>query len=85
MTLIEFSAGNLIEKLFHVVYWDYTNLYFNYGHYIALEVSLLWGLFATFTNYVLAPHLNKLAKKIPKVVTYILIIFFIIDLLIVIF
>ena len=40
MTLIEFSAGMLIENIFHVVYWDYSNMKFNYGKYICLEFSL---------------------------------------------
>lgn len=42
MTLVEFSGGNLIEILFHRTYWDYTNMTFNYGKYICLEVSLVW-------------------------------------------
>ncbi|MCM1052643.1 MAG: putative ABC transporter permease [Ruminococcus sp.] len=82
MTLIEFSGGMLIEKLFHVVYWDYINLKFNFGHYIALEISLLWGLFATFVNYLLAPIINKLAKKIPVYITIIFIVLFVTDIII---
>lgn len=79
MVLIEFSGGMLIEKIFHVVYWDYTNLKFNYGHYIALEISLLWGVFATFINYFVTPITSKLAKKIPIPITIIVIILFIVD------
>ncbi len=79
MTFIEFSGGMLIEKLFHRVFWDYTNLKFNIGHYIALEISFCWGFFATLVNYLLRPLLEKLAKKIPKFVTILLIIFFVVD------
>ncbi len=81
MTLIEFSGGMLIEKIFHVVYWDYTNLKLNFGNYISLEISLLWGLFATFVNYLLAPIINKFAKKIPVYITIIFIILFITDII----
>lgn len=81
MTLIEFSGGMLIERIFHVVYWDYSNFKFNYGHYIALEISLLWGLFATVVNYLVVPHLNKFAKKIPKAITIVLVLLFIIDII----
>lgn len=81
MTLIEFSGGMLIEKIFHVVYWDYTNLKFNYGNYIALETALGWGVFATLVNYLLTPLLDKLAKKIPNYVTIILVLLFIIDII----
>ncbi len=79
MTFIEFSGGFLIEKLFHRVFWDYTNLKFNIGHYIALEISFCWGFFATLVNYILVPWLDKLAHKIPKFVTCLLVIFFVID------
>lgn len=79
MTLIEFSGGMLIEKIFHVVYWDYTNMTYNYGHYICLEVSLFWGLFATLVNYLLTPILKKFAEKIPWYITIIFIVLFIID------
>lgn len=82
MCLIEFSGGMLIEKLFHRVYWDYTNLKFNYGHYIALEISLLWGLFATFINYCVTPYIIKFAKKIPKFITVIVTILFITDIVV---
>ena len=79
MTLIEFSGGMLIELIMHRVYWDYTNLKFNIGHYIALEISFLWGLFATFVNYLIRPFLEKLAKKIPLYLTIIIMVFFVID------
>ena len=65
MTLVEFSGGNLIEILFHRTYWDYTNMTFNYGKYICLEVSLVWGLLATLIYYFVLPWLNKLEKKMP--------------------
>ena len=81
MTLIEFIGGNLIEKIFHVVYWDYTNMAYNFGHYICLEISLFWGLFATLVNYLLTPLIKKFEKKIPWYVTIIITILFIIDII----
>ena len=82
MTLIEFSGGMLIEKIFHIVYWDYTNLRFNYGYYISLETSLGWGAFATAVNYLVTPWLNNFAKKIPWYVTILILILFITDIFI---
>ena len=81
MTLIEFTGGMLIEKIFHTVYWDYTNMHNHYGHYICLEISLFWGLFATLVNYLLTPLTKKLAKKTPWYITIILIILFVIDII----
>lgn len=79
MTLIEFSGGMLIEKLFHLVYWDYTNMTYHYGYYICLEASLFWGLFATLVNYLVTPFIMKFAKKIPKFITITVVLLFIID------
>ena len=76
MTLVEFSGGMLIENIFHRVYWDYTNMRFNYGKYICLEVSLVWGLMATLINYLVLPLINKFEKKIPWFITIIFVILF---------
>ncbi len=79
VTILEFSGGMLIEKLFHMVYWDYIKMKLNFGFYICLEVSLIWGLFATFINYVVKDKISTLAKRIPKFITVIALILFIAD------
>ena len=81
MTLVEFSGGMLIETIFHRTYWDYTNMCFNYGKYICLEVSLAWGLLATFITYLVLPFINKIEKKIPWFVSVGLIILFVLDII----
>ena len=81
MTLVEFSGGMLIETIFHRTYWDYTNMRFNYGKYICLEVSLAWGLLSTFITYLVLPFINKIEKKIPWFVSVGLIILFIVDII----
>ena len=81
MTLVEFSGGMLIETIFHRTYWDYTNMRFNYGKYICLEVSLLWGLLATAINYFVLPWVNKFIQKIPKWVSFLFVFLFILDII----
>jgi len=81
MTILEYSGGMIIEKIFHVVYWDYSSMKFNFGYYISLFTSLGWGLFATLVNYLLTPALDNLAKKIPGYVSILLILFFIADII----
>ena len=81
MTLVEFSGGMLIETIFHRTYWDYTNMRFNYGKYICLEVSLLWGLLATAINYFVLPWVNKFIQKIPKLVSFLFVFLFILDII----
>lgn len=81
MAIVEFCGGMLIEAIFHRTYWDYTNMRFNFGKYICLEVSLSWGVLATLINYLVLPFINKFEKKIPLGVTISFAILFIIDII----
>ena len=42
-TLLEYITGVLMESLFKVRYWDYSNLKFNYQGQICLSSSIAWG------------------------------------------
>lgn len=42
-TLIEWTAGHLIEKLYHERWWDYSKMKWNLDGYICLPISILWG------------------------------------------
>lgn len=82
MTELEYTGGMLIESIFHIVYWNYTNMAHNFGFYICLEISLFWGLFATLVNYLLLPITKKLSEKIPWYLTCLLMLFFVIDIIV---
>lgn len=45
-SIFEFIVGYGMEKLFHARYWDYSHLPLNIKGYIALPISLVWGLFS---------------------------------------
>ena len=79
LTLIEALGGYLIEFIFNITFWDYTDYEFNIGKYIALEVAVIWGLSSIILIYYIKPLLDKIISKIPKYFTYILIILFMID------
>lgn len=79
LTLLEFIGGNLIELLTNKVFWKYDNLKFNFGHYIALEISIVWGIMSLVVTYIIKPLLDKLIKKIPKSITYLVLLLIIID------
>lgn len=83
LTILEWIGGILIEKIFHVVFWDYTEFKFNIGKYIALEVSFIWGIGSLLILYVIQPIINKFIYLIPTYITYILIILFVIDMIII--
>ncbi|MGN0334399.1 MAG: putative ABC transporter permease [Lachnospiraceae bacterium] len=46
-TLIEFSAGHLIEKLYHEKWWDYSDMRWQLDGYISLTMSVIWGILCT--------------------------------------
>ena len=64
LTTIELLGGILIEKIFKITFWDYSNFKFHIGKYIALEISLAWGLLSIFVVYIIKPLLDKLIFKI---------------------
>lgn len=81
LTIIEFIGGHLIELVFHKVYWNYEPLKYNFGKYISLECSCLWALMSLLIIYLIDPLFKKIEKYIPKFLTILLIIFFILNLL----
>ncbi len=79
LTVLELLGGYLTEFIFHKSFWDYTDLKFNIGKYIALEVSLGWGSACLIFLYIIKPLTDKFIEKIPKIITIILILLIIID------
>lgn len=79
MSVLEFLGGILIEGVFHKTFWDYSNMKFNLGKYICLEMSLLWGVLSFVFLYLIKPLEEKIMKKIPNFITYLVSIIFILD------
>ena len=82
LTLLELIGGYLIEFLTGKVFWDYSKLKFNIGHYIALEISLIWGIMSLILIYIIKPLTDKVIKKIPSIITYLVLFIFLFDLVI---
>ena len=79
LTFIEYIGGNLIEYFFHRKFWNYENLRFNIGSYIALEIAFVWGICSLIYIYILKPVTDKMVKKIPNYIFICILVFFIID------
>ena len=79
LTILELAGGYLTEFIFHKSFWDYTDLKFNFGKYIALEVSLGWGSACLIFLYIVKPLTDKFIEKIPKFISIILLILIITD------
>lgn len=81
LTLLEWIGGVLIEKIFHVVFWDYSKEAFSIGKYIYLSKSLIWGVGSIIFIYVLKPLLEGVIKRVPVPVTVILTLLMLSDLI----
>ena len=50
-TVLEYMTGCIMEKLFGVRYWDYSNIPLNLHGYICLIASIGWGIFSVIMIY----------------------------------
>lgn len=80
LTIIEFVGGFLLEKIFDIELWNYSDKKYNFGKYICLEISIAWGLVSVFFIYIVKPFMDKFIKRIPRKATYLFICLFFIDL-----
>lgn len=61
-TVLEYFTGWLLERLFRMRYWDYSNLPLNLNGYICLLASLCWGVFSVLLVRVVHPPLAGLSS-----------------------
>ena len=64
-TLLELAVGLVMEAVFKVKYWDYSNQPFNYKGVICLSSSLCWGAFTILLNKVIHKPVEELVLRIP--------------------
>lgn len=83
-TVLEFITGYVLEKIFNLQWWDYTNEKFNIKGYICLKFSLLWGVASLVLMYILQPKVNIVVSLLRYIdfVTYLLILLMLYDFLI---
>lgn len=65
-TLLEYITGSLMERIFHVRYWDYSTQPFNLNGHICLGCSLGWGLFSVLMVNVIHKPIKQTVEKIPE-------------------
>ncbi len=82
ITVVEELGGLLIEAVFHKIFWSYKSKKFNIGPYISLEMSLLWSFLSLLFVWELKPLLDIYIKKIPRILTIILLAIHLIDIII---
>lgn len=84
LSLIEYLGGNILNILFDIDMWDYSQIKPNYGKYICLQNSLIWGILGITYIYIFKSFTDKIIKQITKKESYFFSFLFIIDTLLVI-
>lgn len=64
-SLLELVGGYMLEKLFHMRWWDYTEEPFNIGGFICLKFSLMWGLAGIFLMKLIQPMIAGILSHLP--------------------
>lgn len=82
-SILEYITGWLMESVFGIKLWDYSDKKFNIKGRVWLLSSLFWGFLSIFAVYVLYPPFEKLFERIdPKhfrIYGLIIIIYFAVD------
>lgn len=77
-TVLEYITSWLMEKIFKVRWWDYSDESFNVNGRVCLKNSLIFGLVGLGVIHGIYPFLNGIVLAIPKTVTIVLSIVFIV-------
>lgn len=67
-TLLEFVTGAVMERLFKIRYWDYSNQRFNFKGHICLTSSIAWGFMTLLMTRVINEPIAAMIMQIPKTV-----------------
>ncbi len=65
-TLLEYVTGVVMEALFKVRYWDYSNQPLNFQGHICLSSSLAWGGLTMLMTYVIHKPVEAFVLGIPS-------------------
>ena len=79
LSLIEYIGGNVLNYLFDIDMWDYSNIKPNFGKYICLQNSIIWGILGTVYIHIFKTFTDKLIKQITPKESYLFLTIFIID------
>lgn len=71
-TILEYFTGWLMETIFKIKYWDYTDDKFNYKGRICLVSSLFWGVLTLFAVYVIHTPISNFVTSLSNITTIII-------------
>ena len=65
-TVLEYITGYVMEKLFKVKYWDYSDHKFNLNGYISLSTSIAWGFLSVLLTEVLQVNVYRFVSMLTE-------------------
>ena len=86
-SVFEYSVSYILDAMFAMHWWDYTNEFFNLNGRISIFYSFAWGIIAIlFINHIypfFKKHVNIILSKIPYamqiILLYTFLLLFIVD------
>ena len=72
-TAVELFGGWVLDKIFHMRWWDYTKNKFNIGGYVCFRCSIMWGLGGVAVMKLVHPPIFALVRRLPKIAGIIII------------
>ena len=79
LSIIEYLGGNILNYLFDIDMWDYSKIKPNFGKYICLQNSIIWGILGTVYIHMFKSFTDKILNQITNKETYLFLTIFIID------
>lgn len=65
-SIVEYVISLIGEFVFHIKWWDYSNMAFNIGGRICIAFSFFWGILAIYLMSHFNPIIDKLIDKIKE-------------------
>lgn len=62
---VELFGGWILDKIFHMRWWDYSDEKFNIGGYVCLAFSFMWGMAVVFAVKFVHHPIMAVVEKIP--------------------
>lgn len=86
-SVFEYLVSLVLEMVFHLRWWDYTNDFLNINGRISIGYSIAWGVIGLLFNEIIHPSIekkiedakNSLSYRLQKTIVYIFPIITIID------
>lgn len=71
-TILEYFTGSVMEKLFHVRYWDYSNQKFHLNGHICITSSIAWGFLSVILVTVVQKPVEHFIFAMPAITAQLL-------------